>query len=293
MSSHADPARFTAPTPQQNGRRRAAGRVIAAAVLLAAWWPAVALATPPDVSGLGFTPHPGAVLPAAAGLRDRNGRVVRLGTLLRARPALILLGYYHCPNLCGSERDDLFAALQHSGLVAGADYQVIVLSIDPHETPADADAAWREDAARYRLAGGDAGRHYLTGDSTPVARTVGYAARWDDTLRQFIHPLGVVVATQGGVVSAYLPGLGYTPEAVQGAVRRAAAAFVAPPPAPVLLLCFHYDASTGRYTLAITRVLRLAGLLTVAGIAGLLTLLHLRRPRTAAPAAMPGPDRAD
>lgn len=291
MPRHADQRRQEAPARHPPGWCRVAAVV---AVLLCALSPIAGVAAgPPNVAGLRFSPHPGAALPAEATFRDQTGKTVRLGALLRERPAIITLGYYHCPNLCGAERDDLFAALQRSGLVAGADYQVIALSIDPRETPADAAAAWRDDAARYPLTGGAAGRHYLTGDSTDVARAVGYTARWDDSLRQFIHPLGVVVATQGGLVSAYLLGLGYTPQAVQGAVHRAAAAFVAPPPAPVLLLCFHYDASTGRYSLAIMRVLRLAGLLTIAGLAGLLTLLHLRRPQPRVPAGVPGPDRAD
>jgi protein SCO1/2 len=284
------------PNRQLLARHRAGRRLAAITLLSMLCIPApraAVAAAPPNVAGLRFSPHPGATLPADADFRDQTGRTVRLGAMLRARPAIITLGYYHCPNLCGAERDDLFSALQQSGLVAGADYQVIALSIDPHETPADAAAAWRDDAARYPLGGGVDGRRYLTGDSTAVARAVGYAARWDDSLHQFIHPLGIVVTTQGGVVSAYLLGLGYTPQALRGAVRRAAAAFVAPPPAPVLLLCFHYDATTGRYSLAIMRVLRLAGLLTIAAIAGLLTLLHMRRPQHRLRADVPGPDHAD
>jgi protein SCO1/2 len=46
----------------------------------------------------------------------------------------------------------------------------------------------------------------------------------------------------------------------------------------VLLLCFHFDATTGRYTLAIEKVLRLMGLLTVATLGGLMILLHRRWP---------------
>ena len=43
---------------------------------------------------------------------------------------------------------------------------------------------------------------------------------------------------------------------------------------PVLLLCFHIDPTTGRYTLAIMKVLRLAAGLTVLTVGGTMWLLH-------------------
>ena len=50
---------------------------------------------------------------------------------------------------------------------------------------------------------------------------------------------------------------------------------------PILLLCFHYDPQTGRYSLAITKALRAAGILTVLAIALLVLLLSRRRRTTA------------
>jgi hypothetical protein len=41
----------------------------------------------------------------------------------------------------------------------------------------------------------------------------------------------------------------------------------------VLLFCFHYDATQGKYTLAIINVLKIAGCLTVVMLAGLIYLL--------------------
>jgi protein SCO1 len=46
----------------------------------------------------------------------------------------------------------------------------------------------------------------------------------------------------------------------------------------VLLLCFHYDPVTGRYTLAVTRLLQLAAGLTVLTLGGTIALA-LRRER--------------
>ena len=52
-----------------------------------------------------------------------------------------------------------------------------------------------------------------------------------------------------------------------GARRRAAAGL------PVLLLCFHFDPLTGRYSLAIMRLVRLAAVLFVLTVSGMLWLL--------------------
>jgi protein SCO1/2 len=58
-------------------------------------------------------------------------------------------------------------------------------------------------------------------------------------------------------------------------VIRARAGGIARAALPILLLCFHFDSSTGRYTLAVTKILRLMGLLTVALIATLVLVLTL------------------
>ena len=42
----------------------------------------------------------------------------------------------------------------------------------------------------------------------------------------------------------------------------------------MLLLCFHFDAATGRYTLAVEKLLRIAAVLTALSIGGTLWLAH-------------------
>jgi protein SCO1/2 len=65
---------------------------------------------------------------------------------------------------------------------------------------------------------------------------------------------------------------------VRVAVTRAGQGSIARAALPVLLLCFHYDPSTGHYTLAITKILQLACLLTMLTLGGTIALA-LRRER--------------
>jgi len=112
-----------------------------------------------------------------------------------------------------------------------------------------------------------------------VQQAVGDTSRWDDQLKQYMHPVGVVVATPAGIVSSYVLGVGYTPGDLRAAVRAADLSRVVQPLSPILLLCFHFDPATGRYSLAILRVLKLAGVFTVLAIGGMLAALQWR-PRT-------------
>lgn len=209
----------------------------------------------------------GAQVPMEAPLREHDRQATTLRQVAGGLPLVLAPGYFHCPNLCGIVREDLFAALAQSGLQVGQDYALAVLSIDPAEGSADA-------AASHSAEG-----HRLTGPVTSIeaiADAVGFRSRFDPALREFLHPAGVAVLSPAGQVSGYLLGVGYDPGALRDAVRLAGAGGQARAN-PILLLCFHYDAVTGQYTLAIEKVLRIAALLTVLLIGGALWLAH--RPR--------------
>lgn len=253
-------------------------RALLLAVLLA--WPASSRAAS-DLAQFAWQQHPGSQVPLDAMLRDERGQPVRLGALTGGRPAILALGYFHCPNLCGLLRADLTDALAGSGLHAPADYALIVISIDPTETASDAADAHRQDAARMPVPADAAGWHYLTGSADAVRaveQAVGFRAHFDPALRQFVHPAGLVILTTQGAVSSYLLGVGYRPGDLRSAVTRAGDGGIAKAALPVLLLCFHYDPATGRYTLAVTRLLQLAGALTVFTVGGTIALA-LRRER--------------
>jgi protein SCO1/2 len=60
-------------------------------------------------------------------------------------------------------------------------------------------------------------------------------------------------------------------------VLRAGSGGIARAALPILLLCFHFDAATGRYTLAVVKLLKMLAALTVAGVLGLLFALSRAR----------------
>ncbi len=228
-----------------------------------------------DFTTFAYDQHPGAQLPLSVPFNDAFGHATNLEQALAHRPAILVLGYFQCPNLCGLVRDDLMEALSNLG--APANYSLVVLSIDPSETPADASSAQQADAARFEPV---MDGHYLTGSAAAVRSVtdaVGFRAQFDAVNKQFLHPAGLVFLTRTGIVSSYLLGLGYQPSDVGLGIARAANGVTAHA-LPILLLCFHYDPATGRYTLAILRVLQLGAAITVLVVGGTV-MLALRRER--------------
>jgi protein SCO1 len=193
----------------------------------------------PDFSDFSYQQKLGSALPLHEMFRDETGGSVRLANL-GGKPLILALGYFHCPNLCGIVRSDLFNALGETGMTAGRDYTLVALSIDPSETSADAKAAKAEDLSSYPLPGAGQGWHFLTGRADAiqsVAHAVGFRDHFDPALKQFLHPAGIVFVTPTGIVSSYLLGVGYQPADVRLAVTRADRGTIAAAALPILLLC--------------------------------------------------------
>jgi protein SCO1/2 len=238
--------------------------------------------SPPDPALYAFRERPGTELPPQLEFLDSDGRAVHLGELSRGLPLIVVLGYFHCTSLCGIVRSSLFNALGAAKLSAGRDYALAALSIDPHETSAEARTARSADLAAFIPLGADDFVHYLTGRADGIralSDAVGFRDRFDPASGQFVHPAGVVFVTATGRVSNYLLGVGYAPSAVRSALERAAAGGIAAAGSPLLLICFHFDPSTGRYSLEVLKVLRLAGIVAVLTLAGMLFLLFRRKER--------------
>jgi protein SCO1/2 len=233
---------------------------------------------------IGIEAKPGVQVPLDVRLRDERGTDVQLAELCAGKPVILALVYYRCPMLCNMTMDGLVRGLSRVEHDVGDDFTVVTVSFDPRETAELAAAAKRTALARYDRAGAESGWRFLTGDATEVRRladAVGFGYRYDEATGQYAHAAGVIVLAPGGSVSRYLYGVDFPPRDLRLALVEASAGRVGSTADRVLLLCYHYDPATGKYGLAIFRVLRLAGLATVAGLVlgiGLLLYRERRQP---------------
>lgn len=233
------------------------------------------------LKAIGFDQHLDALVPLIAPFTDENGQRVQLRDYFKGKPVILLLGYFQCPNLCPLEREGLVHGLQQVKFTAGQDFDVVMISIDPKETPAAATKAKQQSVDTYARPGSEKGWHFLTGDHATidlVADALGFRYAYDLAQQEYAHPSGVVIATPTGKIARYLFGIEYAPFDLRLGLVEASANQIGTPVDQFLLLCFHYNPVTGKYTTFIMNLLRFAGLVTTV-IMGLVVWILLRRER--------------
>jgi protein SCO1 len=229
-----------------------------------------ASALPAALREIGFDQNLDRQVPFDIPFTDEQGHEVHLGDYFGTRPVVLAFVYYGCPLLCTQVLNALASALDVLSLRPGADFEVVTISFDPREKPALAAAKKDLSLRRYQRPGAAGAWHFLTGEQPAIARATqaaGFRFVWDEGLKQFAHPTGIIVLTPGGRVARYLFGIEYGPRDLRLAIVDASAGKVGSPVDSFLLYCYHYDPMTGRYGLVIMRTIRLAGATTVLALA--------------------------
>ncbi len=224
-------------------------------------------------------------MPLSAKFVDANGKQVSLGQYFHNRPVVMANVYFSCGMLCPQVMHGAADALKQTGLKAGKDYEVVITSFDPQDTPQQAAAekqrfvGWLGDpSAASRV-------HFLTGaqpsiDAITDATGFHYVRVQgpDGKMNQFAHSSVIMVATPDGRLSKYFSGIQYAPRDLRLAVVEASNNKIGTVADLFLLYCCNYNASSGRYTVSILRVLGLAGVVTILIVLGMLYLL-MRKPK--------------
>src|ERR1700684_2383629 len=91
----------------------------------------------------------GQQLPLDASFRDETGKPGRLGDYFGKGPVILSLVSYQCQILCMEDLNGLVGALEMVNLTPGKDFQVVIVSIDPAETPSIAAAKKATSVKRY------------------------------------------------------------------------------------------------------------------------------------------------
>jgi protein SCO1 len=228
----------------------------------------VSPASLPDTSELAFQPHPGAQLPLAAQFKDENGRAVDLGDYFSKSPVILVLDYLRCTSLCSVMLRNIVAALDALPLAAGRDYQLVAISIDPRDTPADAAEAKAKYVPLLQQRSVPAGVHFLIGSPNTVqqiAQTVGFPSRYDKLLDAYIHPAGFIVATPQGAISRTIEGVAVTPKDLLGAFADAQQERSPGLITRIVLFCHVQGAALGRFTVPVLAAFMMAEIAAALG----------------------------
>ena len=205
-------------------------------------------------------------IPLDLRFRDEHGQTVELAQYFGSKPVILTLAYYNCPMLCTQVLNGLDRSLKLIPLSIGKDFNVITDSIDPTERPVLAEAKQAMYTGMYGRPGAAAGWHFLTGDEPQIkalAQAVGFRYAYDAESKQFAHASVVMMLTPEGRLSRYFYGIQYPERDLRLGLEEASQGKISSPVDAILLFCYHYDPHTGRYGLLISRVIQLAGLLTI------------------------------
>jgi protein SCO1 len=250
-----------------------------------------AQSTPAFLKKAGISQNLGNQLPLNDRFVDSNGTNVSLGTYFEHRPVVMALVYYKCKMLCPQVLSGMARTLRQVGFTPGKDYDIVVTSIDPADTPAD--GAAEKTHFLESLGTPDAGSsvHFLTGQQasiTDLAAATGFnyvrVPGPDGKMDQFAHSSVIMIATPDGRMSKYLFGIDYQPRDVRLAVIQASTHHIGSVSDLILLYCCNYSPSAGKYTVSILRVMGLAAMGSLFMLMALLYALSRKPKRTVTPA---------
>jgi protein SCO1/2 len=239
--------------------------------------PATTMPTP--LKNIGYDQKLGDSLPLAIRVRDEAGREVPLGSFFQERPVILALAYFRCPMLCNVVMDDLATSLKVVPFTAGKDYDVVIVSFDPQDTPSLAAAKKDEVVARYGKRETAPAWHFLTAKPPAIAavtQAVGFRYYWDTDTKQFAHAAGIVLLTPKGRISRYIYGVEFPARDIRLALVEASGEKIGSVVDQVLLFCFHYNPVIGKYSAMTMNIVRLGGAVTVVGLLLMVVLLRRR-----------------
>lgn len=234
--------------------------------------------TPPTLPGkVAIEQNLNARLPLDLMVRDESGNVVRLGQYFNhGKPVLLNFMYYRCPMLCPMVMDGETSALTELKFDIGKEFDVVTVSIDPRDTPEQASMKKAQYVKRYGRFGSVNGWHFLTAPESAIKRltnAAGFQYAYDIKMDQFAHGAVLLAVTPDGRISRYLYGFEYKPRDLRLALVEASAGKIGTASDSILLLCYHYDPATGKYSRTAMNFVRAGGVATMVGLFGFIFIM--------------------
>lgn len=260
-------------------------------IALSALFPASGMAqvagqTLPGTEEVGLDDKRGEKIPLDLSFVNHLGETVQLGQFFESgKPVLLTMVYYDCPMLCHLLLDGVTAGLRGIPQTPGVEYTVLTVSFDPTETPAQAAEQREKNIADLGRPVSDTGWQFLTGSEASIqalAEAIGFRYAWDERMQQYMHPAAITFLGADGTINRYLAGLAFAPTDLRVALTETSSGTLGTLFDQFLMFCLMYDPLGHTYTLAVTRLMTAASVLTVF-LVGLMVFILSRRNPTRAP----------
>lgn len=234
---------------------------------------------PKQLQGIGIDQHLNAQVPLDTWFTDQNGTRVQLKKYFGSKPVLFAPVYFTCPMLCNQILNGMVAGLRPLSLKPGRDFEIVAMSFDPTNTPAEAKQKRDQYSHSYSSRAGTDGWNFLTGSQSSideVTKAIGFRYRWDAANKMFVHASGVMVLTPEGRLARYFYGVEFEPKDFKLGLIEASHNRIGSAVDQILLFCYHYDPTTGKYGAVVLNVLRIAAIFVLAALTLMLALFWRR-----------------
>ncbi len=239
-------------------------------------------AAPKRLQGVDVIELLGERAPEGLAFRDHDGKAVTLRDYLHdGIPLILTFNYTTCPMLCTLQLNALVDGLKKLEFTAGKEFRIVTVLLDPNETSDTAHRFRARYLSQYGRPGSESGWSFLTGSEANIqalAKAVGFAYSYNEVRKEYIHPAAITLLSPEGKVARYLYGLEYPDKTLRLGLVEASEGRVGSSLDRLILYCFHYDSTEGRYSPIAARIMQIGGGVSVLLLAGLLTIL-IRRDR--------------
>jgi protein SCO1 len=203
---------------------------------------------------MGMEEHPGATVPLDVPFITEKGVSVRLQDMVKG-PTILTLLYYKCPDACSTLLNAIASVLRPFADKPETAPNVVCISIDENETPADATKAKTMAFESVQKSYPAERWHFLTGPAQSIKKVAGAVGfRYVKKGDEFDHPLGIIILSPHGKVVRYIMGTEYLPMDITMSLMEASTGTVQPTIARVLRACFSYDPKSHRFVFNILQV---------------------------------------
>lgn len=241
---------------------------------------------------IGIDQKLGDKVPLELEFTDENGNSVTLRDCVEAKPTILIMAYYRCPQLCGEVLAGVLDAAKNlKTYTIGKEFNVVTVSFDPKEQPELALAKKRHFVNEYGRKEADFGWKFLTTKNKEniekLAASVGFRYEYDKSIKEYKHASGIMILTPEGIISRYMPGIDYMrnedgslPEEkskhLRIALTDAGEGQIGTLSDRVFLTCFRYSPHTGKYSANVKFIVQCGGVLTLL-VVGIGLFRELRR----------------
>jgi len=232
---------------------------------------------PKPLRGVDVKERLGQRLPKELAFRDEEGKSLVLGDVFDGKhPVILTLNYSNCPMLCSLQLNGFVNGLKQVEWGLNRDFRVVTVSLEPNEAQSVAERTKNRYLTQYGRPDARPGWRFLAGSPGNVkayADALGFSYQYDSDRKEYAHPAAIVLASPDGKIARYLYGLEYDPKTLRLGLVEASEGRVGTTLDRLILYCYHYDSTVGRYAPVARKIMQLGGAVAVLILIAFLTIL--------------------